>query len=41
MNRLHPPLERIPKSDWFCPRCVGGECWFKKDLRIGKAVSQR
>ena len=40
MNRLQPPLERIPKNDWFCPRCVGGECWFKRDQRIGKIVSQ-
>ena len=43
MNRLDPPLERVPKNDWFCPRCVRGECWFRPgvDPRIGKTVSQK
>ena len=25
VSRLDPPLEEIPKGDWFCPRCVAAK----------------
>ncbi|GMH83740.1 hypothetical protein TrST_g5879 [Triparma strigata] len=38
MTRLVPPLDRIPKNEWFCPGCVENRCWFNVDPRIGKSV---
>jgi len=40
MGRLDPPLQEVPKGDWFCPRCLNGRCWRTLDPRIGKQIEQ-
>jgi hypothetical protein len=41
MSRLDPPLLKIPKGDWYCPRCVSGRSWGSLDPRIGKSVKAK
>jgi len=41
MTRLNPPLDRVPKNEWFCPGCVDNRCWFNVDPRIGKSVTKQ
>lgn len=38
MTRLKPILLRVPKGDWYCPRCVSGRSWLTADPRIGRSV---
>ena len=38
MGRLDPPLESVPRGDWYCQRCLEGRCWATLDPRIGKKV---
>jgi hypothetical protein len=38
--RLNPPLQDIPKGDWYCPRCVSGRWYGQVDPRIGKVVKK-
>ena len=40
MSRLNPPLTRVPKGDWYCPRCRSGYCWASVDPRIGQKVEK-
>jgi len=40
ISRLDPPLESIPKGDWYCPRCVSGRWYGTLDPRIGKVVTK-
>ena len=39
IDRLDPPLEAVPKGDWYCPRCLSGRWWGDVDPRIGKDVT--
>jgi len=38
MNRLKPALHRVPKGDWYCPRCVASRSWLTADPRLGRTV---
>ncbi|GKY93657.1 hypothetical protein MPSEU_000333100 [Mayamaea pseudoterrestris] len=40
ITRLDPPLAKVPKGDWYCPRCVSGRCYGMLDPRIGKTVTK-
>mmetsp|Transcript_18552 Transcript_18552/g.27564 ORF Transcript_18552/g.27564 Transcript_18552/m.27564 type:complete len:1268 (-) Transcript_18552:75-3878(-) len=40
LGRLNPPLESVPKGDWFCPRCVSARSWESLDPRIGMEVKK-
>jgi len=40
ISRLDPPLDGIPKGDWYCPRCVSGRWYGTLDPRIGKVVTK-
>jgi hypothetical protein len=40
IKRLDPPLQRVPRGDWYCPRCVCGRWWGQLDKRIGKRVEK-
>ena len=39
INRLDPPLAKVPKGDWYCPRCVSGRWWGHLDPRVGKTLT--
>ena len=39
IRRLKPPLQEIPRGEWYCPWCVEGRWWGHVDPRIGKSIS--
>jgi len=41
ITRLNPPLQEVPKGDWYCPRCASGRTWADLDPRVGKALACR
>ena len=38
MTRLKPAILRVPKGDWYCPRCIASRSWLTADPRLGRKV---